>query len=298
MVGGTGVQGRGVVTEMLKCGWNVRVLTRQPESERAKELGSQNNVEVLKGDIANRADVENLFAGVDAVFANFPENYAAEEQVGKLLVDVAKEKNVGFYVYSSLANVEKITNGTHNVSLFSAKGKVEEYMFKSGIPCASVQVSSYYENWVTYMRVELNKEGAYEFSYPEPGDCKHPMGFAAETGLLVAKMVVNKDDYIGRKVPFAAEYITPNEIATILTKVWGKPVQFNYIPREVFAAFPFPTAPFIAEFYDYVSKYGYYGEKVAGTLAGFDVLEAKKVVPALTSFEDWARKYLPQPITR
>jgi hypothetical protein len=31
-------------------------------------------------------------------------------------------------------------------------------------------------------------------------------------------MVVNKDDFIGRKVPFAAEYITPNEIAAILTK--------------------------------------------------------------------------------
>lgn len=295
MVGGTGVQGRGVVTEMLKCGWNVRVLTRQPESERAKELASQ-SVEVVKGDIENRVDVENLFAGVDAVFANFPENFAAEEQVGKLLVDVAKEKNVGFYVYSSLANVEKITNGTHNVPPFSAKGKVEEYMFKSGIPCAAVQVCSYYENWLTYMRVELNKEGVYEFSYPVPGDCKHPLGFGAETGLLVAKMVVNKDDFIGRKVPFAAEYITPKEVAAILTKVWGKPVQFTYIPREVYAAFPFPTAPLVADFYDYVSKYGYYGEKVAA-LAGFDVLEAKKVIPALTSFEDWARKYMPQPIT-
>jgi len=234
---------------------------------------------------------------VDVAFVNLPEGCADEEQIGKLLVDIAKERNVGFYVYSGNVNVEKITNGTHHVPPFSAKGKVEEYLFNSGIPCTSVRVCSYYENWVTYMRVERNAEQVYEFSYPEPGNCKHPLGFAAETGLLVAQIIANKDEFVGRRVPFAAEYITPNETASILSKVWGKPVQFKPIPREVFAAFPFPGARLLADFYDFVSQYGYYGEKV--DLSGdFDVLEAKKLVPTLTSFEDWVRKYLPQPIMR
>ena len=62
VIGATGVQGGGVIQELLKEGsWKIRAITRNPESDKAKALASQ-GVDVVT---ANLDDTGSLIKAFD-----------------------------------------------------------------------------------------------------------------------------------------------------------------------------------------------------------------------------------------
>ncbi|KAK4032017.1 NAD(P)-binding protein [Parachaetomium inaequale] len=70
ITGATGAQGGGVVNVMKKTpGWKVRAVTRNPESEAAKQLAADGSVEVVRADWNDEASLVKAFEGVAAVFA-------------------------------------------------------------------------------------------------------------------------------------------------------------------------------------------------------------------------------------
>jgi len=295
IIGATGGQGSGVIREVLKQGdWTVRGITRNLDSEPAKNLRSQ-GVEVIGGDISNKDDLKKLFEGADTVFVNTTSNYetGAEEEVklGKLIIDVAKEQNVRYVILSSEENAEKISKGTHKVPHFTSKAIIEDYLAQSGIPYTSVQIATYYENFQRGYSPRLNAEGVYEFAFSVAPDSKFPLASVDELGLVVAKILEKREDFFGRKVFVAGDYLTPNEFVAIFSKVWKRPVRFNYIPPDVYSRLPFSRAPEIAEMFDFIHLYGYAGEKVNGR----DIFEGKKVCGNLSTFEQWLERSYPNP---
>ncbi len=143
------------------------------------------------------------------------------------------------------------------------------------------------------MAPRLNKEGVYELTLPITGDSKIPLASARELGHVVAKVLENRDQFLGKKIAVASDYLTPNEMAATFSKgmntkiafvivsninitvVWKKPVKHSYISPQVFAKFPFPAAPFVAEMFNFYDQCGYFGEKVNGrgiTIRSFSIL--------------------------
>ena len=67
----TGRQGVGVVKELSQTDkYEIRAITRNVKSTKALELGSLNNVELVKGDLMDPESLNKAFEGVDVIFGN------------------------------------------------------------------------------------------------------------------------------------------------------------------------------------------------------------------------------------
>jgi uncharacterized protein YbjT (DUF2867 family) len=295
VVGACGHQGQGVVDACLKRGWKVRALTRKPESENSMKLRAL-GAEIVVANIDKPDDLKKAFTGVDAVFAmtNYYEaGPEGEEREGKLMIDIAKQLGIKHFILSTLVNAEKISGGKNKVPHFTSKGRVEEYLFNSGLPATSVQIACYFENWQNTFLPKLNGSGNYEFTLNVPGDSKMALASVYDLGPVVAGILDRKDQFLGKSIPVTGDYLTPNEMAAIFTKVWKKNVRANIVPKEKFASLPMPNAEEMGDMFEFFHKFGYFGEKVNGK----DIWEGKKIYPGILSFEQWLRNTMPQPPT-
>ena len=95
----------------------IRCLTRDPTSEKAKKLQSlNNNLEIVQCNIRNKDDLLRAFENSWAIFAitDFwatPTQPEIEIEQGKLMADVAAELNIQYYIFSCAINVNKLTGG-------------------------------------------------------------------------------------------------------------------------------------------------------------------------------------------
>ena len=141
LAGGSGFIGRAIARRLLASGQTtVRVLTRDPESARAKlDLAG---VEFVRADIAQPASLKDALAGantiVDAIqFDGYPvENprrgltFERIDYGGAVaLVDAAKQAGVEQFIYISGAAADE--NSAH--SGFRAKGRAERAIRESGL---------------------------------------------------------------------------------------------------------------------------------------------------------------------
>ncbi|KAJ3343852.1 hypothetical protein HDU93_005135 [Gonapodya sp. JEL0774] len=128
-----------------------------PKSLRLADCG----VKVVKTNLHDRSDVEKAFEGAWGVFAvtsfysvfgqdlsmvRDPEvlgDLTFEERTGKTLADVAKEKGVKRYVWSSLDDANGISHGKYEVKHFTGKHKVEECIRSIGLPATFVYLGFY-----------------------------------------------------------------------------------------------------------------------------------------------------------
>ena len=101
VAGATGRQGGAVTKNLLEKGFAVRAMTRNPESEKALGLKS-NEVELVKADMN---DPDSLTAAVDGVYGVFSvQNFweaGNEDEVaqGKAIANAAKAAGVKHFVY-------------------------------------------------------------------------------------------------------------------------------------------------------------------------------------------------------
>ena len=108
-------EGRSVTLALAKAGYQVRALTRSPDSAPAETLfDGISNVKLCKADYNDIASIKKAFEGVDIVFANtvpdFNELVAPpgtdykradidEYEQGKRYADAAKSQGVKLFVW-------------------------------------------------------------------------------------------------------------------------------------------------------------------------------------------------------
>src|SRR5438045_3116371 len=91
ITGATGTQGGQVARLLVERGVALRALTRKPEGPAARALATH-GVEVVGGDMTDRAAMDAAVRGVDAVFAMatpFEAGMAAEVAQGQTVADAA-----------------------------------------------------------------------------------------------------------------------------------------------------------------------------------------------------------------
>jgi uncharacterized protein YbjT (DUF2867 family) len=173
---------------------------------------------------------------------NFWEHFNKEYEQGRNLMDaVAATNSVEHFVFSTLPNAKKISGGELDVPHCDIKAQLEEEARERGLPATFVHVAFYYENFLSYFPPQKQADGAFAFGFPQ-GDT--PLGAYAveDTGGVVAAILEQPQAYRGRTVGVVGDDLPPAAYAAIMTRVLGKPVVYNYIPREVFAGFGFPGA--------------------------------------------------------
>ncbi len=143
--GATGQQGSSVINYVLNDlvlsqKYKIRAITRDVDSEKAQKL-KEKKVEVVQGDVFNRASLETALTNAHTVFAmtnpDFsPGGLEKEYNSAKTIADVAVEKGATYIIFSTLPSVRDLSGGKYTkVSHAEAKAKADQYI--RGLPIKS-----------------------------------------------------------------------------------------------------------------------------------------------------------------
>lgn len=280
VVGATGAQGGGVARHLLSRGaFGVRALTRDPNSAKATAL-REAGAEVMAGDLADPASVRAALAGCKAAFGvtNFWEHFGGEEQHGRNLIDAVADSEVEHFVFSTLPGAKKLSGGELDVPHFDIKAELEDYARAKGLPATFVHVAFYFENFLYFFPPQKQPDGTFTFGFPQ-GDTPLAGVGIEDAGGVVAKIFEQPDEFLGKTVGIVGDDLPPAQYAEILTRLLGKTVIYQYIPREVFAGFGFPGADDLANMFDFNRRF------IPNRKA--DLEESRRLYPGMQTFEAW-----------
>jgi len=286
VLGATGAQGGSVVNALLKDNlYKVRALTRNANSEKAKELKSK-GVEVIEGDYSKVDDLRKALKGVYGFFAmtNFwdPASMGKEVELGKLQVDTAKEAGVQHFIWSTLANVRELSKGKWNVPHLTDKAVVEEYARKSGLHCTFVSPPFYYQNLFSFFPPKKESDGTYVWTMPMPEDRYLTAFDVDDTGAAVATAFNHPQEWKNINIPLAGEHDHPQNYIKTLGKVLGIKTRYNAISVESFAKLGFPGAEELAQMFGWFNEFKCHGP-------GVDLSVGRKANPKLKTFEEYVK---------
>ncbi len=142
-----------IVPELAKRGVRVRGLVRHEEQGDA--VRSNGASEIAVGDLTDRASLDAALQGVDSVFYVAPAFIPDEAEVGKGVVEAAKQSGVRRIVFSSV--IAPVISALEN---HSAKAPVEEAIIESGMEYALLQPTLFFQNMARGWPLVV-KTGAY-----------------------------------------------------------------------------------------------------------------------------------------
>jgi uncharacterized protein YbjT (DUF2867 family) len=283
VVGATGQQGGSVARHLLAQGtYAVRALTRNPQSDKAQKL-KEAGAEIVKGDLADAASLTPALSGCYGVFGvtNFWEHFNSEYEHGMNLVKAVAEAHISHFVFSSLPDPKQFGNGGFDVPHFEMKARIEQHIRQLGLKATFVHVAFYYENFLYFLPPQKQADGSFGFGFPQ-GDTRLAAVAAEDLGGIVAVIFRHPETYIGKLVGVVGDDQTPATYAEIMTKVFNKKVVYNYIPRDVFAKFPFPGADDLANMFEM--------NRLHILSRSDDLSESRRLYPTIQSFETWLVK--------
>ncbi len=292
VMGATGTQGSGVVKELLARGkFDVRVLTRNPNSEKAQALKSQ-GCEVVQGDLTKPETLEPAFKGAYGAFVvtNFwdPATSASETAQGTLAVKAAKAAGVQHLVWSTLPNCKAISQGKYEVIHFTGKALVDAEVAAAGFRYHTfVEAPMYYQNFIGMMTPQPLGDGRTGWVIAMSPDSKSVhVGDPTELGRLAAR-ALEKPETVGQghHISQAAETVSWNELIATLNGQ-GHNFAVNQLPNDVYDSLPFPGAVEFREMMNYFEEYTYFGPDAENKIALANTLCPE----GFTSFADWASR--------
>lgn len=294
VVGGTGAQGGGVVEALLQRGrFAVRVLTRDPDSARARALAAR-GVALVRADLNDPASLPAAFEGAHGVFlvTNFwdPSTGANEAATGEAAVGAAKAAGVRHLIWSTLPNVRALTDGALHVHHFTNKAVVDRVVAEAGFPHHTfVEAPMYFQNFTSMMGPQPLPTGQRGWAVPmDPSRrCIH-LGDVADVGRVVAR-AFEQPERVGRgtHLGVASGATSWNEIVETLN-AQGHALAMLQVPAAVYDGF-FPGAEELREMFQWFERATYFGPDAEEKLAATRAVHPEP----LTRFADWAATHLP-----
>jgi uncharacterized protein YbjT (DUF2867 family) len=283
VIGATGSQGKGVVDALVKDGtFNVRAVTRNPE----KYIGQAH--EVVRADLSDLASLTGAFRNTHGVFVvtNFWEG-ADEIAQGKTAIQAAKDAEVNHFVWSTLPNVEKISNSKFDVPHFTYKSEVDELIRKAGFENYTfVQPPFYFQNFIGMMGPQPKNDGSTGWTLPiDPTKKVIHMADVNDLGKVVAGAFLNPEKVgNGSYLSLATELNSFNDVLATY-KENGKDYSYTQVPGEVFSNF-FEGAREITQMLAYFESHTYMGPNSDNQIQLAKEIATEK----LTSLDDWVKQ--------
>lgn len=283
VIGATGSQGKGVINAILTDGtFRARAVTRNPEKYTGKAD------EVVKGDLTDLVLLTAAFKNAHGVFVvtNFWEG-ADEIAQGKTAIQAAKDAGVNHFIWSTLPDVEIISNGKFHVPHFTGKAKVDELVKNAGFENYTfVQAPFYFQNLSGMMSPQPQQDGSTGWTLPiDPGKKAIHMGDINDLGKVVTGAFLNPEKTgRGTYLSFATELNSFNDVVATY-RANGKEYSFNQVPGELFSSF-FEGAKEISEMMAYFEAHTYMGPDSADQIK----LAREIATGKLTSLNEWIKQ--------
>ena len=221
VTGITGQQGGAVAGELLKRGYPLRGLTRDPGKPEAQALAAQ-GIEMVQGDFSDPASVQAAIAGVYGIFLNTP-NGSDEVTQGKTVINTAKAAGVGHIVYSTYTSADPKLGRPG-----MPKAEVESYLRDSSLGYTILRPVTFMENFAG-MKSIIPVEGIRD---PRKPETRMLYISVKDIAFFAGEAFDNPDSWKGRELNIASDEFTNPELADIMTRVTGIPIKYTRITWE------------------------------------------------------------------
>jgi uncharacterized protein YbjT (DUF2867 family) len=224
--GATSKQGRSVAAALLQSDrFRVRGLTRNRDSTEARNLellGAE--IAIVPAGLGQFKELVTAFTGAEGVYLMTPQldpQDNAEFALGKELADAAIQAGVSHIVFSTLENVNKITNGKKHVPHFTDKALVADYIRSLPVSHSFVMPAYFYTNFLEYY-VPRVEGGKLLMPIYLPEEFQAPfVDPVSATGPAVLEVLSNPGLYSGKALPLVGDIISPREMVETFQRVTG-----------------------------------------------------------------------------
>lgn len=219
ITGATGTVGRAVLEEVRKTGKPLRAMYRSAEDARKAPAG----VGAVIADFADKASLNAALQGVDTVFlvcSPIPQLVELESNV----IDESKASGVRHVVLNSAMGA-----GDYPKSFPGWHRKVEDKLKASGLHYTILRPNGFMQNIVMYNAPSIRAQGAF---YAAMGQAKTSVIDVRDVASVAANALVSPTAHAGQTYELnGPEALSNAEIATRISRVAGRPVQYVDIPR-------------------------------------------------------------------
>lgn len=269
VTGATGSQGGAVVKHLLKDGWKVRALTRDPNKEKARML-RESGVEVFKGDMDDIPSLETAMRGVYGVFSvqtPWVDGVDAETRQGINVADAAKRSGVQHFIYTSVGSADKKTGIPH----FESKYKIEKHIADLKLNWTIFRPVYFMDNFNAPKTRDSILNGTLSLGLES--DIPLQIIGVDDIGGFVAMAFMQPERFMSKAIDLAGDELTGAEMAEVLSRVLGKEVAFKAIPIEKMHT----SGSDVEMMFDWFNKRGY----------SADIALLKTMKKDIMSFEEW-----------
>jgi NAD(P)H dehydrogenase (quinone) len=228
ITGVTGKVGGAVARALLADGQSVRAVVRNPDKG---QVWKDRGCEVALATIEDEASLSVAFQRAEAVFVLVPPNFdpspefSEAREIGKALHSALAAALPKRVVYLSTIGAQ-----AREINLLTQHSIIEKAIGDLPISIAFLRPAWFMENcrW----DVAPARETGVVPSFLQPLDKPVAMVAATDIGKLAAGLLQEKWD--GHRVVEleGPTRVTPNQVATTLAKLLGKPVRMQVVPRE------------------------------------------------------------------
>ena len=297
IVGATGAQGGGLARTVIaqdEGPFSARVLTRNPGSDRAKELAAL-GAEVVEADLDDAESVKRAFDGAYGAFCvtNFWEHFSPERELAQAahMAEAARATGLQHVIWSTLEDTRQwipldddrmpTLMGKYKVPHFDAKGEADELFTERGVPTTFLLTSFYWDNLIHFgMGPKPGPDGVLAITFPMGGK-KLPGIAVADIGKCAYGIFEGGREHIGRTVGIAGGHPTGAEMAAALARALGREVRYNDVSPEAYRGFGFPGAEDLGNMFQFKRDFNDY------FCGARSVEQSRALNDELQSFEDW-----------
>ena len=226
VIGATGKQGGAVLKSLLERGHEVRAVTRNPDSAKARELAKA-GITLVRASLEDTAALTKVLEGATSLFAMttpYEGGTQAETRQGTSAADAAKATGVHL-VFTSVGSANRRTGIPH----FDSKYEVEKHIAKIGVR-ATVLAPVYFMENLYFGREQLAK-GIYASSLPPTRQLAQVA--VADIGAVAVRLLEDPRRFAGKRFDLGSDELTGNDAVAILSRVTGRKFTYFQVPLDV-----------------------------------------------------------------
>jgi uncharacterized protein YbjT (DUF2867 family) len=297
VAGATGAQGGGVARAILADpdgGFAVRALTRDPESDRAKQLAAM-GAEVVGADVDDEASLASAFEGAHGAYCVtfFWAHLSGDTEFAHAgnLARAAKQAGLRHVIWSTLEDTRRFIpldddrmptlQEKYKVPHFDAKGQANALFTEAGVPTTFLYTAFYWENFIYFgAGPQRGSDGKLALTFPM-GNAKLPGIASEDIGKVAYAIFKAGDEYVGKSVHIAGEHLSGAELAAAFSKALGEEVVYNDVDPDAYRGFGFPGADEMGNMFQFKRDFesDYVGPR--------DLDRARALNPELKRFDAW-----------
>lgn len=227
VTGITGQVGGVVARTLLAAGHAVRAVVRN--AEKGKDWAKQ-GCDVVVADMTDAKALQAAFAAADAVFVLLPPNFAPSNDFRETATVVAElKKAIEAARPGKVVCLSTIGAQAREPNLLTQLQMMEQTLGRLPMPVAFLRAGWFMEN--AAWDVEPARKTGVVQSFLQPLDQPFPMVATADIGRVAAELL--RENWSGRKVIEleGPHRVTPNDIAAAFSKVLGRSVKAEAVPR-------------------------------------------------------------------